>query len=133
MKTNLLCASLLSFAFSLTAYAKVVRYSDLAEAEMKAFLDGKSEDICEFRKGDILKVKIDVSGEILQAESNPPTNVEVKKGFFLKKADQVLLMSWDGEEFKSFKEHITGQLSVGASGNGSVDAVTIKLEANVRE
>ncbi len=60
-------------------------------------------------------------------------NVKVKKGFFLKMSEQQLLMSWDGEEFKPFKDLISGQLSVAASGDRSVDSVSIKLEANAKE
>jgi hypothetical protein len=100
---------------------------------MQTFLDGKSEDICEFRKGDVFKVKLDVSGNVLETTSNPPSKVKVKKGFFLKMSEQQLLASWDGEEFKPFRDLISGQLSVGVSGDGSVDSVSIKLEASAKE
>jgi hypothetical protein len=60
-------------------------------------------------------------------------SVRVKKGFFLKMSEQQLLMSWDGEEFKPFKDLISGKLSVAASGDNSVDSVSIKLEVKAKE
>jgi hypothetical protein len=69
----------------------------------------------------------------LETTSNPFSKVKVKKGLFLKMSDQQLLMSWDGEEFKPFRDLISGQLSVGASGDGAVDSVSIKLEANAKD
>ena len=39
-------------------------------------------------------------------------------------SEQQLLMSWDGEEFKPFRDLITGQLSIGASVKGIGDSVS---------
>lgn len=133
MMRNFVWAIICSFAFSVAAFAKVIRYSEMSVAEMQTFFNGKSENIAEFRQGDIFQVKLDVSGDVLETTSNPPSEVKVKRGFFLKKSDQQLLMSWDGEEFKPFRELITGQLMVAPSGVGAVDSVAVKLTAHSKE
>ena len=133
MTSKLIYVTVLSLIFSFSAFAKVIHYSELSEAEMHAFMEGKSEDVCEVRKNDVFKVKLDLSGNVLEATNNNLVKVKVKKGFFLKMSEQQLLMSWDGEEFKPFKDLLSGQLSVAASGDRSVDSVSIKLEANAKE
>lgn len=133
MTSKLIYVTVLTLIFSFPAFAKVIHYSELSEAEMRTFLEGKSEDVCEVRKNDVFNVKLDLSGNVLEATNNNLAKVKVKKGFFLKMSEQQLLMSWDGEEFKPFKDLISGQLSAAASGDRSVDSVSIKLEANAKE
>ena len=125
--------SFLILAASLSAttlFAKTLRLSGLSSTEILTFLEGHSDNTLEFKQGDIINLKLDVSGEILQAIATPETKVSVKKSFFLRMQEDELLMSWDGETFKPFKELITGSMSASATGEGSITAVVFKLKAD---
>ncbi len=132
MISKFLTTAIITLSVASAANAKNIRYSEMDQGEIKLFLGGHSEDVCEFSKGDIISVKLEINGDIVKSTNPPETKVEVQKGFFLKMTNNVPLLSWDGVEFRPFRELISGEMSVGATGDQAVDSVLIKLDAKVR-
>lgn len=130
MLSNLIRTIVVFFMVASPAFSKTVRYSEMSEGELEAFLKGGTGDIAEFQRGDIIRLKVKVSGEILESIASPSTKIYVKKGFFLKAEGEDLLLSWDNTEYLPIKDQIQGRLQVSASGDDVVSAVLIKLEAN---
>jgi hypothetical protein len=130
MGSSIFKTAVLVLMFASPAYSKTMRYSDMSETDFGTFLSGESGDVAEFRSGDILRLKVKVSGDILESINDPATEIFVKKSFFLKVEDQDLMLSWDNIEFLAMKDQIRGQLKVSATGNEVVSTVAIELEAN---
>jgi hypothetical protein len=137
MKVALLVLGfLLSHSAVRASSEKVIMASDLSPTKLAAFLfeDFEQEASIEFREGDQLPIKIQLSGDLFTTITQGETVVQIDKGFFLKKDGDDILMSWDGSDYQPFKELVGGKLSVGASGStpGQADQILLGAEINER-
>jgi hypothetical protein len=114
------------------AFGKTLRPADLSEKELQNFFKGQTSDVIEFREGDQIPVVLKAECDILESTSPAPTMVEVKKGFYLKFEDEQLLMSWDGGDFKPYRDLIAGKLEVKANESSPVSGVDIIFGAFIK-
>jgi hypothetical protein len=119
---TLLCAS--------TAFSKTELYSEMGNNALNAFLKGETTDVIEFRRGDTIQFNVRVSGDILESITSPSTEIVVKKGFYLKKVDNELFMSWDNSKYLPIRDQMQGHLQASASGDDAISEVHLDLEAN---
>lgn len=112
------------------AEAKKIFCSGMDEQGIKTRLESNEEDFCEFKKGEKIKVKLSIQGNILKSTETPPSTVEIQKGFFLKMSKNGPVASWDGNEYKPLAELISGEVSAKIQGESSADLVVIGLNVD---
>lgn len=115
------------------AFAKTMRASQLGESALQSFMSGDHDDVLEFQSGDKIKVTFKADGDLLESTSNGFTKLKVKTTFYIRKDNDQLLMSFDGQDFKPLKEVITGRLSANASRDSAATDINIVLFANIKQ
>lgn len=110
------------------------RVSTMSPSDLNTFFEGDDDGaVVEFRAGDTLAVRLTFTGDLLESTAHDPTPVRIKKGFFVKRDGDDLLLSWDGQTFKSYREMITGEISARAGGEQGATTLDVAIGAYVRD
>lgn len=91
-----------------------------------------SQLIVEFRQGDVLPLTVNVGGDLLETTDNHPSNLIVRRPFFVKVEQDKVLLSLNGTEYKSIQELLKGNINVGASSEengGPANAINVLVQA----
>ena len=95
---------------------KVVRATKLSPALWGQFHKGEIECLqVEFRQGDEIPVQLNAEGDLLETSESNPSYVTVKRGFWVQMKQDDVQISFDGTNYKPFKEAIAGTITAGAS------------------
>jgi hypothetical protein len=118
------------------AQAKPIRATELSSQVWSQFNRGEIGELTvEFREGDEIPVILQAGGDLIETRDNNPTFVGVKRSFWVRVAENQVLMSLDGSTFKPFSSVIEGSLTVGASSGhngGPANAVNVLLTAYLK-
>lgn len=125
MKT-LLLITLLSICLG-SVQASTIRFTDLDSEDIARVLEGKSNQIVEFRRGDLIPLNLKVEGDLLSIDRSTPNVLKVKKDFFIQVTNSSLKISFDGEEYLSLSDALSGLLNVVASGNSIPSMINVML------
>lgn len=104
----------------------------MSEPDFSQFLQVNPDAVPKFRAGDVLKFRVLFEGDILESSSDQRTLVEVKKSFFLKKEYDQLMLSWDGHDYQTAQEALTGSISAGAGGSSSATDMLLMFSLYLR-
>ena len=100
----------LVFCGSMAVQASSMRFSELTGDVWEKFQKGELQEvIVEFRKGDLVPVKIRAEGDLLFVDDPSTIYVTIKETLFIKCTQTALLMSRDNQDYKPFNELITGR------------------------
>jgi len=118
------------------AQAAPVRFSELSSDTWEKFQKGEiGEMTVEFRKGDLVPVKVRAEGDLVGIDDPSTIYVTVKETFFIKLTQTALLMSRDNQDYKPFNELITGSFTAGAASDkngGPVQWIDVLLRVFFR-
>src|SRR3989344_2366689 len=118
------------------AQAEPLRFSELTGDVWEKFQKGELQEvIIEFRKGDLVPVKVCAEGDLLGIDDPTTIYVTVKETFFIKFTQTALLMSRDNQDYKPFNELITGSFTAGAASDkngGPVHSIDMLFRAFFR-
>src|SRR3989338_2561829 len=113
--------------------AAPVRFSELSSDTWEKFQKGEiGEMTVEFRKGDLVPVKVRAEGDLMGIDDPTTIYVTVKETFFIKFTQTALLMSRDNQDYKPFNELITGSFTAGAASDkngGPVHSIDMLFKA----
>ncbi|MCC6277361.1 MAG: hypothetical protein IT289_05550 [Oligoflexia bacterium] len=118
-------------AFFALVLFSIVSSTSISEAKVKRVseFDGnayslqyllKTGDVIQFVKGDVITLKVETNGDLLETTQSSPSLVTVKQEFFLREDQGNILLSFDGINFKPIQDVLKGNISAGASGSTGV-------------
>lgn len=117
--------------------AKFLRANDIDNATWKKVFAGDFQNIViEFRAGDVLPVTLSAEGDFLETRNPQPSELVVKKDFWLMAQKKDAQISLDGTHFKPLLEVVKGSLTVSTNNNpegGQAQFINILFKAYQRQ
>ena len=86
-----------------------------------------------FDIGDEISINTVVTGELFSTTAEGKTVVEIQKEFYLKKSQNGILISWDGANYKPYKDMIGGELSIKGRAASSSQIEELIISAKLDE